>query len=104
MPNVNQDNIYIKNTIKINANCTIQQIDNFWNHLHFHPTDAIEDEWGKHILNQISQDNSAQYIRIYAMLEDVVKRNRTGKLTYDFAATDQRLDYLTKKGFRLLIC
>lgn len=104
MPNVNQDNIYIKNTIKINANCTIQQIDNFWNHIHFHPTDAIEDEWGKHILNQISQDKSAQYIRIYAMLEDVVKRNRTGKLTYDFAATDQRLDYLTKKGFRLLIC
>ena len=31
-----------------------EQIHNFWNNIHFHPTDAIEDDWGRLILDQVS--------------------------------------------------
>ena len=79
-------------------------ITNFWNHVHFHPTDAIEDNWGKIILDNISSDGVAQYVRIYAMLEDIVSLDKYGELTYDFEATDKRIDYMIEKGFELLIC
>lgn len=91
-------------TVKIRADCTEREIHNFWSHIHFHPTDAIEDDWGRGILDQVSQDGAAQYVRIYAMLEDIVSRDKAGGLTFDFRETDRRLDYLTGKGFRLLIC
>ena len=81
-----------------------EQIHNFWNNIHFHPTDAIEDDWGRRILDQVSRDHVAQYIRIYAMLEDVVSRSSDGILIYNFEETDRRIDYLVEKGFRLLIC
>ena len=35
--------------IKVNSKEIIFTTPNFWNHIHFHPTDAIEDEWGKEI-------------------------------------------------------
>ena len=89
---------------KIRGNCFEEKIHNFWNNIHFHPTDAIEDDWGRRILDQVSRDRAADYIRIYAMLEDVVGRDAHGKLTYQFEETDRRLDYLVEKGFRLLIC
>lgn len=90
--------------VQIQADSVAEQIHNFWNHIHFHPTDAIEDDWGRNILDQISQDKAARYVRIYAMFEDVVYRDADGQLHYDFRDTDKRIDYLTEKGFRLLIC
>ena len=32
--------------VYVNAEKTVKQAENFWNHIHFHPTDAIEDDWG----------------------------------------------------------
>lgn len=81
-----------------------EALHNFWNHIHFHPTDAIEDRWGRQILDQVSEDGAARYVRIYAMLEDVVTRDSQGNLQYDFRETDRRIDYLVEKGFGLLIC
>lgn len=104
MRNIEYKKTGFENLISIKADCTTREIRNFWNHIHFHPTDAIEDDWGKYILDHVSSDGAAQYIRIYAMLEDIVSRGEKGNLTYDFCATDYRLDYLVKKGFRLLIC
>lgn len=89
---------------KVRADKPGERIHNFWNNIHFHPTDAIEDDWGKQILDQVSKDKAAQYIRIYAMLEDVVGRAADGSLTYRFEETDRRIDYLMEKGFKLLIC
>lgn len=80
------------------------EVHNFWNHIHFHPTDAIEDDWGRYILDQVSRDGAARYVRIYAMLEDVVSRDGHGRLKFDFRETDRRIDYLVEKGFQLLIC
>ncbi|MBQ3023059.1 MAG: hypothetical protein IJD91_07075 [Clostridia bacterium] len=81
----------------------IKKQPNFWNNCLFHPTDAVEDSWGKRILDRISEDKAADMVRIYAMLEDIVLMDEDGNLTYDFRVNDLRLDYLHEKGFRILI-
>lgn len=85
------------------SNEIIKKQKNFWNHCLFHPTDAIEDSWGKRILDRISEDKTAKTIRIYTMLEDIVYIDMNGKLCYDFRANDLRLDYLTENGFDVLL-
>lgn len=81
----------------------LYKIKNFWNHIHFHPTDAIEDEWGQRILNQVAEDKVAKTIRMYAMFEDIVTMDQEGRLQYNFELNDERMDYLLSKGFNLLI-
>ncbi|MBE7038200.1 MAG: hypothetical protein E7404_04770 [Ruminococcaceae bacterium] len=76
---------------------------NFWNHVHFHPTDAIEDDWGQKILNEVAKDNVAKVIRMYAMLEDIVTMDENGDFVYDFTENDVRMDYIVEKGFTPLI-
>ena len=90
--------------IKIFADKPQRKIENFWNNIHFHPTDAIEDEWGQKILDRIAEDGAAQMVRMYTMFEDIVSMDENGKLCYDFTLNDQRLDYMISKGFDLLIC
>ena len=90
--------------IKIYADKNVRKIENFWNHIHFHPTDAIEDEWGQKILDQVSVDGAARMVRMYTMFEDIVSMDENGKLKYDYTLNDIRLDYMISKGFDLLIC
>ncbi len=87
----------------IDTTKTSAPLRNFWNHIHFHPTDAIEDEWGQKILNDVAADGVAQTVRMYAMLEDIVTRDENGKLQYDFTENDVRMDYMVSKGFNLLL-
>lgn len=75
----------------------------FWNHALFHPTDAIEDPWGRRILDRIAADGAIKTIRIYSMFEDIVYTDENGRLCYDFRLSDLRLDYLLEKGYDLLI-
>ena len=56
--------------IVVNCNETVKHIKRFWNGIHFHPTDAIEDDWGREILDDVAADRVADTVRIYAMLED----------------------------------
>lgn len=79
------------------------KIRNFWNNIHFHPTDAIEDAWGQRILNRVSEDRVARTVRMYAMLEDIVSMDEDGRLHYDFTLNDTRIDYMLDKGFDLLL-
>lgn len=79
------------------------RLNNFFNHIHFHPTDAIEDDWGRAILDRIAEDGAAKTVRIYAMLEDIVKIGEDGRFIYDFSEGDVRLDYLISKGFDILL-
>ncbi len=88
----------------INAENVIKKTNNFWNHIHFHPSDAIEDIWGQKILDSASKDKAARMVRIYAMLEDIVSEGKNGELVYDFSDTDKRIDYMISRGFKLLIC
>lgn len=81
----------------------VRDLKNFWNNFHFHPTDAIEDDWGRRILDKAALDNAADTVRMYAMLEDIVSIDGSGKLVYDFTLNDQRIDYMIEKGFNLLI-
>lgn len=81
----------------------IKKQNNFWNNCLFHPTDAIEDSWGKRILDRMAEDNSVKTIRIYTMFEDIVYIDMNGTLQYDFRANDLRLDYLIEKGFDVLL-
>lgn len=81
----------------------IRKIHNFWNNVHFHPTDAIEDDWGQKILDRIAGDGVAKTVRLYAMLEDIVTCDESGQLHYDYTNNDIRLDYLVGKGFTPLI-
>ncbi len=76
---------------------------NFWNHIHFHPTDAIEDDWGRRILDEVAKDGVAKTVRMYAMLEDIVTRDENGNFVYDFTLNDLRIDYMLSKGFNLLL-
>ena len=88
--------------IKI-GNEVIKQQHNFWNHCIFHPTDAVEDPWGKRILDQISEDKACGVVRIYAMFEDIFYLDGEDNLKCDFRLNDLRLDYLLEKGFTPLI-
>ena len=81
----------------------IKKQPKFWNHALFHPTDAIEDPWGKRILDRMAADGAIKTIRIYAMLEDIVYIGEGGELCYDFRISDLRLDYLLEKGYDILI-
>lgn len=76
---------------------------NFWNACVFHPTDAVEDPWGKRILDQMSKDGAIKTVRIYTMFEDIVYTDENGKLQYDFRISDLRLDYLVERGYDLLL-
>lgn len=89
--------------VKIDASKTVKKLHNFWNHIHFHPTDAIEDDWGRNILDNVAKDNVANTVRMYAMLEDIVTMDENGNLKYDFTLNDARIDYMLSKGFNLLI-
>lgn len=88
----------------VDAQKPVKKVNNFWNHIHFHPTDAIEDVWGQRILDSVAADKAAKMVRIYAMLEDIVYEGENGELLYDFSDTDKRIDYMVSKGFKLLIC
>ena len=90
--------------ISINTQNVIKKIPNFWNNIHFHPTDAIEDAWGQRILNEVKKDHVADMVRMYTMLEDIVSMDEDGNLQYDFTLNDQRLDYMIAKGFNILLC
>jgi len=85
------------------GNKTQRKIQNFWNHCLFHPTDAVEDAWGRRILDRISEDGAIQTVRIYTMFEDIVYLDDSGKLQYDFRVSDLRLDYLVEKGYDILL-
>ncbi|MBQ9714203.1 MAG: hypothetical protein IJV83_02660 [Clostridia bacterium] len=84
-------------------NEVVKKQPNFWNGCLFHPTDAIEDDWGKRILDQIAEDKACHTVRIYTMFEDIVSVDETGNLRFDFTLSDLRMDYLTEKGFNLLL-
>ena len=84
-------------------NTVIKKQPNFWNHILFHPTDAIEDPWGKRILDRVAQDGAAKTIRIYTMFEDIVYTDENGALLYDFRLSDLRIDYLLEKGLDPLL-
>ena len=88
--------------IKI-ENKIVKKQPKFWNHALFHPTDAIEDPWGKRILDRMSADGAIKTIRIYSMFEDILYIGENGELCYDFRLSDLRLDYLLEKGFEPLI-
>ena len=88
--------------LKIN-NEIIKNQPNFWNHFLFHPTDAVEDPWGKRILDQMAVDKACQVVRIYAMFEDIFYLDGEDNLQCDFRINDVRLDYLLEKGFTPLI-
>ncbi len=88
--------------ITIGNNIT-KKLNKFWNGCVFHPTDAIEDPWGKKILDRMSKDKAIKTVRIYAMFEDIVYIDENGNIAYDFRLNDLRLDYLVEKGFDLVI-
>ena len=80
-----------------------KQVKNFWNAIHFHPTDAIEDAWGQRILTRVAEDKVARTVRMYTMMEDIVSMDANGNLQYDFTENDVRMDYMVQKGFDLLL-
>ena len=85
------------------SNKVVKKQHNFWNNILFHPTDAVEDSWGKRILDKVAEDKCAKTVRVYTMFEDIVYIDMDGQLQYDFRTSDLRLDYLVEKGFDLLL-
>lgn len=80
-------------------NSVVKKQPNFWNACVFHPTDAIEDPWGRCILDQMAEDKAIHTVRVYTMFEDIVYRNAAGELSFDFRLSDLRLDYLLSRGY-----
>ena len=81
----------------------IKRQPHFANNCLFHPTDAVEDPWGKRILDRMAEDGAIETVRIYTMFEDILYMDETGKMTYDFRLSDLRLDYIVEKGYDLLL-
>lgn len=94
----------MKSDVIINNKAFKTPINNFWNHIHFHPTDAIEDDWGREILDQVASDKAAISVRMYTMFEDIVSMDENGVLQYDYTLNDMRLDYMIEKGFQIVLC
>lgn len=90
--------------INLDLSSKTDHVNNFFNHVHFHPTDAIEDDWGKKIIDRMAEDKSVKRIRVYTMFEDIVSVGSKGELVYDYSLCDLRYDYLVSHGFSLLIC
>ena len=88
--------------LKITNNILKKQ-NNFYNAAVFHPTDAVEDPWGKRILDRMIVDGAVDTVRIYSMFEDIVYLDDDGSLCYDFRLSDLRLDYLTSMGYKLMV-
>ncbi|MBO5652653.1 MAG: hypothetical protein J6S44_00390 [Clostridia bacterium] len=76
---------------------------NFWNACVFHPTDAVEDPWGRRILDRMAEDGAIETVRIYTMFEDILYLDENGQMKYDFRLSDLRLDYMVEKGYDLLL-
>lgn len=74
-------------------------LKNFWGHIVFHPTNAIEDAWGRLYLDKIAEDGAARTIRIYSMFEEMVTLDENDEMQFDFSRNDARIDYLLEKGF-----
>ncbi len=81
----------------------VKEQKKIFNQCVFHPTDAVEDAWGKRIIDKMAEDGAIDTVRVYAMLEDIAYRDEDGNLAYDFRTSDTRLDYLTSLGFNLVI-
>ena len=81
----------------------IKKHEKFYSGAVFHPTDAIEDAWGKRILDRIAKDGAVKTMRIYTMFEDIVYLGDNNELCYDFRLSDLRLDYMVEKGYDLLL-
>ena len=88
--------------IKI-TDTVLRKQDNFWCQCVFHPTDAIEDPWGRRILDTMAEDGAINTVRMYSMFEDIVYLDGEGKLAFDYRLSDLRLDYMVEKGFRILL-
>ena len=58
-------------------------LHNFWNNIHFHPTDAVEDPWGRRILDKCAEDKAVDSVRIYSMFEDIIYVGENGEICYD---------------------
>ena len=50
--------------INVKSN-VIREQKNFWNNCIFHPTDAVEDAWGRRILDRMAEDGSIDTVRIF---------------------------------------
>ena len=87
-------------TIKNNI---VKKQPNFYNGCVFHPTDAIEDPWGKRILDRMAKDKAIKTVRMYTMFEDIVYLGENGEICYDFRLSDLRLDYMVEKGYDLIL-
>lgn len=74
-------------------------VPRFWDGVVFHPTDAIEDEWGQDLLRRMAKDGGIRVIRLYTMFEDMVTLDEKGEMQFDFTLNDQRLDFLLSLGF-----
>ncbi len=78
-------------------------VPHFWEGIVFHPTDAIEDDWGQKILRQIASDGAIRNVRLYTMFEDMVTLGPDGKMRFDFTLNDLRLDFLLQLGFTPMV-
>lgn len=85
--------------LKIFCDKKEKDLVNFWNHMVFHPTNSVEDDWGKEHLDKLAEDKAVQIVRIYSMFEEIVTQDEAGNLQFDFTLNDQRIDYLLEKGF-----
>ena len=85
--------------IKLFCDKPEKKLVNFWNHIVFHPTNAVEKDWGKQHLDKMAEDKAVQIVRIYSMFEENVSLDENGQMQYDFSKNDERIDYLLSKGF-----
>ena len=81
-----------------------KDLKNFWSHIVFHPTDAIEDDWGKAHLERMAADQAVRSVRIYTIFEEIFTLDAQGQLQADFSKNDYRIDFLLSKYAHTISC
>lgn len=90
--------------IKVDAGEQIGRLDPFWASQIIHPTEFLLTGWGHNLLDLMAGSGAAKkFIRIYNQPEVAFRKDKEGRVSYEWSRFDQMADMILSKGLRLEI-
>jgi len=90
--------------IKADATKTTGTLEPFWASQIIHPTEFLLTEWGKNLVEMMTETGAAQqYIRIYNQPERAIRVDAKGKITFDWSTFDEMAELILLSGNKLKV-